>query len=152
MYEFENSDLKKAVEAIVASASKSLTQVEDEANKLMGYVIQLTKRRKVYDLYKVKGVLDICYASAYLYKLFVIPNKISTYFLLREKTVSLFDEANISKDIQDKIFQMCECHMGEDGLADFLIPQKGMPDDLFADAIYIMNLKGCHCEKATKCI
>lgn len=136
-YEFLNKNLENAVKEIVEN-NEVICQ---DAQKLMAYIDQVMIRRKVKDFYRAKDMIDLLFASAHLYRIYYQDNKISTLFLLREKTRDIFDKHLIDRDTQDKIFQMCECHMGEDSLADFLIPQKGYPDDIFADAIFIMNLK-----------
>lgn len=139
LYTFENQDIKAAVEEIIGNPY-ILELRQKHVDKLMFYVDALMERRKTKHLYTVKQIIDIILASAYLYEIYYEENKISTLFLLREKTSAIFDKHNVDKDTQDKIFQMCECHMGEDALADFLIPQKGYPDDLFADAIFLMEI------------
>lgn len=140
MYEFSSEAFKNAVEKVILTYSnQEVNKAKEKADALMEIAIDLMKRRKVYQLYEVKNILDIFYASAHLYDLFIEENKISTFFLLREKASSIFDTFNIDKETQNKVFQMCECHQGEDSIADFLMPQKGMPDDLFADALYIQN-------------
>lgn len=139
LYTFENKDIKEAVEEIIGN-DYILKVLEKRAEELMYYVDALMERRKVKQLYELKQVTDILLASAYLYEVYYEEGKISTLFLLREKAGAIFDAHNVDKDTQDKIFQMCECHMGEGALADFLIPQKGYPDDLFADAIFLMEL------------
>lgn len=139
-YTFEDLNLKAAVEEIIGT--EQLEAHKAHADKLMFYIDALMERRKAKHLYTVKKIIDVLLASAYLYRLYYKENKISTLFLLREKTGAIFDAHNIDKDTQDKIFQMCECHKGEDALADFLMPQKGYPDDLFADAIFFMEMVG----------
>lgn len=136
----KNEQLKKSVDAIIFEfATKNLDLYIEHGNALMNVVTKLAGRRKVKDLYNAKDIFDIFYASAYLYQLFYEENKISTLFLLRERTPELFIEHGVDLETQNRIFQMCECFLGEDAPADFLIPQKGYPDDLFADAVYIFN-------------
>lgn len=138
---FKNDQLGQAVKTIIQELTdKDFEVLKAHAECLMDYIYALMERRKVKQLYDVKNVTDVLLASAYLYQAFYVPNCISTLFLLREKSKAIFAQYNIESDTQDKIFQMCECHAGEDSLAEFLIPQKGYPDDLFADAIFMMSL------------
>lgn len=138
MITFENESLAIVVDEILNKYAPDKNQSVKHAEALWVYVDLLMNRRKVRDLYEVKGITDILKASCYIYNLFVCPERVSTFLLLREKTKVVFDAYGIPVDLQDKIFQMCECHLGEESPLDFLIPQKGYPDDLFADALFML--------------
>lgn len=141
MITFENEQLKLAITDILNLNFQDGGEVfQLQAEKLWPYVEKLMIRRKVKDLYDMKGVTDILKASCYLYNAFIIPESISSFLFLREYTSGTFSMYNIPEETQHKIFQMCECHMGEESPLDFLIPQKGYPDDLFADAVFIYFL------------
>lgn len=137
----KNDKLKDAVQNIIFTfANKNPDYYQKNAEELINVIDKLMIRRKVKDLYEIKEITNILYSSAYLYLLFYDNTKLTSLFLLRETAGSIFDQHEIEKETQLRIFQMCEGFMGEDSVIDFLIPQKGYPDDLFADAVYILSL------------
>lgn len=140
MNQFENQAIETAVIEILDMEKVDYSSKTTKAELLWSTLVCLLQRRKVYQFYRIKGILDVFRAACYLYDLYLDKEKITSFFILRERTASIFSKAGVDKETQDKIFQMCECCLGEDALAEFLIPQKGYPDDLFADALFMCQL------------
>lgn len=131
----KNEKLKKAVEHFIDM--EGLTIDKRKVQRLQEVIEKLMARRKVDVLYEQKGITDLLIASSMLYDAYVVEGSVASYFILRDTMQETLDEYEIPDDVQQMLFQMCESFKGEDSPIAQLIPQKGYPDDLFADAIWI---------------
>lgn len=135
MLEIQNKNFKDAIDFFLESEripvnTYKILMLQDIIEKLMA-------RRKVDVLYKQKGITDILAASTFLYGTYVVEDSVASFFVLRDKMQKILNDFEISNEVQEMLFQMCESFKGEDSPIAQLIPQKGYPDDLFADAIWI---------------
>lgn len=135
--QIKNEKFKEAVEHFIES--EKLTIDTWKVRALQEIIEKLMIRRKVDLLYEQKGITDILAASTMLYDAYVIENSVASFFVLRDTMKETLDEYEIPEDVQEMFFQVCESFKGEDSPIAQLIPQKGYPDDLFADAIWIFE-------------
>ena len=133
--EIKNKNLKKAVEHFIET--EGITIDKWKIKRLHEIIEKLMTRRKVNMLYEQKGITDLLAASSMLYDVYVVEGSVASFFILRDTIQDILDVYGIASDVQEMLFQMCESFKGEDSPIAQLIPQKGYPDDLFADAVWI---------------
>lgn len=137
--------LKMKSDYLIKSVDELMEEVEPERAKdirisvpmILNVLEKLLIRRKVFNYYEENGINEQFVAAAFLFRAFSNPNDIPSIFILRQKAQKVFSKNNVPAEIQRGVLQICENYKGEDSLMESLIPQKGYPDDIFADAIWI---------------
>lgn len=138
MLSIQSECVLKSVDEIMALLEpERAKQIKANAPIILDVLEKILIRRKVLNYYEEKKVSEQLVAAAFLFNAFVEPDDIPSIFILRQTAREVFSRNDVPADIQRGILQICENYKGEDGLMDTLIPQKGYPDDIFADAIWI---------------